>query len=171
MVELVKQNFKQNKQIYNTTKNNLQQSLGADIPIDHVGSTAIPNMVGKNIIDILIGAKDSVEFNNLSNNLQKLGYYPSVKSKTDIYQFFASTESETTSGDIHIHLVVVDTDRYNEFIILRDYLLSNPKEAINYANHKKQILQLQTSDRAAYRQIKSKYVTDLIARAKQNKKR
>ena len=54
MVELVRQNFKTNKKIYNETKHNLRKKLDKSISIEHVGSTAIPNMYGKNIIDIPI---------------------------------------------------------------------------------------------------------------------
>ena len=48
--------------------------------------------------------------------LIKNNFYPSPRK--DIYQFFASRKEETKSGDIHIHLVVKNTDRYKEFIIL-----------------------------------------------------
>ena len=55
---------------------------------------------------------------------------------------------------------------YNEFIILRDYLLSNEKEVMDYCNCKKGIIELENIDRNMYKEIKSKYVSDLIERAK-----
>ena len=50
MVDLVKQNFSKNKKLYNQIEKELREKLGKDYPITHVGSTAIPNMYGKNII-------------------------------------------------------------------------------------------------------------------------
>ena len=165
MVELIVQDFNKNKQAYEAQKQNLQKVLGADIDIHHVGSTAIPNIVGKNIIDILLGANSNQQFDYYFQKLTNLGFFASQNSKTDIYTFFASSQSETSSGDVHIHLVIKNTERYNEFLILKKYLLEVPQEAENYSNHKKQILS-QTLERKQYRQIKSEYVSALIERAK-----
>ena len=165
MVELIVQDFNENKQAYEAQKQNLQKVLGVDIDIHHVGSTAIPNIVGKNIIDILLGANSNQQFDYYFQKLTNLGFFASQNSKTDIYTFFASSQSETSSGDVHIHLVIKNTERYNEFLILKKYLLEVPQEAENYSNHKKQILS-QTLERKQYRQIKSEYVSALIERAK-----
>ena len=170
MVELVVQDFEKNKQCYKTAKQKLQIALGENIDIHHVGSTAIPNIVGKNIIDILVGAENKTQFKELYQKITNLGFFASQNSKTDIYTFFASSQTETTSGDVHIHLVIKNTQRYDEFLILKTYLLQVPQEAKNYSKHKKQILS-QTVDRKQYRQIKSEYVSALIERAKQHFRR
>lgn len=60
-MELVKQDYEENIKQYQGLEKKLKEMLGDSIPIDHVGSTAIPKMkYGKNIIDILIGAKDTI---------------------------------------------------------------------------------------------------------------
>ena len=169
MVELKEQNFEKNKQTYLNLEKNLKTLLGEDVPIDHVGSTAIPNMCGKNIIDILVGAKTKMQFEALKILISGEGYFASQNSKTEIYQFFASRQGETGEGDVHIHLVIMETDRYNDFLTLRDYLLKNPKEAINYSNHKKELVNIGVIDRKEYRRIKSEYVSKLIERARENK--
>lgn len=164
MVVIVKQNYYKNKIKYNEIKKRLKEKLEKDIPIDHVGSTAIPNMYGKNIIDILIGASDEKQFGRISEVLKNIGYISSDKNNS-IYNFFASTNKETNSGDIHIHLAILDTKRYNEFIILKNYLLTNEYEKLNYSKFKRDIVKRGVSDRREYRKIKSEYVSKLIARA------
>lgn len=166
MVDLVRQNLKNNKHEYNKVKKILKKQLPSDVPINHVGSTAIPNMYGKNIIDILIGAKDLSQFENISKVLENNNFIGSQKSKDDIYQFFASTEKETSSGDIHIHLVITNTERYNDFIILRNYLLNNKQEAQAYSNFKKNLIKNGVIDRKEYKALKSKYVDELLIRAR-----
>ncbi len=52
MIELKRQNIKENKRIYKDILIKLREELGNDVTINHVGSTAIPNMYGKNIIII-----------------------------------------------------------------------------------------------------------------------
>ncbi len=169
MVELVKQNFKVNKQRFKKTKNLLLKNIDIDVEIEHVGSTAIPNMYGKNILDILIGVNNQTEFEEVKQSLIKINFVPSEKSKTENYQFFSSTEKETHDGDIHIHLVIKNTERYDEFIVLRDYLLNNKKEAKDYSNLKKDLIKSGITDRKEYKNKKAIYVSSLIERAKKSK--
>ena len=166
MVELKIQNYEENCKQYSKLKKLLTKLLGGDISISHVGSTAIPDMVGKNIIDILIGASNIESFEKYSLILKNNCYFEG-KNTTQIYKFFASTENETKSGDVHIHLVMKSTERYDEFLILKNYLLNNKQERDNYSNFKKEIL-AKTTDRKEYRQIKSEYVSNLLKRARQN---
>jgi len=168
MVELINQDFDKNKEFYQRIEKHLRTKIEDNIQIDHVGSTAIPDIVGKNIIDILIGAKDKTEFKYLCDILVDDGYLPSQNSKTEIYQFFASRAGETGDGDVHIHLVLTETDRYNEFLLLRNYLLENSNEAKNYSNHKKELISRGVTDRKEYRRIKSEYVSAMIERAKKS---
>ena len=90
MIVLKKQNFEENKQLYKKVYNYLKKSISEELDIHHVGSTAIPNMYGKNIIDILIGAKNKQEFKVISNKLLELGYHTKKDDCNDIYKFFAS---------------------------------------------------------------------------------
>lgn len=166
MVELKKQNLKTDKQFYNKVEQTLRKLIDKSISIDHVGSTVIPNMYGKNIIDILIGTKDNNEFEKIKVVLEKMNYVGSNKSQDSIYQFFASTEKETGSGDVHIHLVIKDTERYSEFLILKKYLLNNREEAKKYSDFKRKIINSEINNRKEYKKIKSEYVSALLERAK-----
>ena len=168
MVELKIQNYQKNIKKYQKIKNKLEKISKNNIPIHHVGSTAIPDMCGKNIIDVLIGASNNLEFLQLKEKIIKLGFFASENSKSEIYQFFASKQGETGDGDIHIHLAIINTERYDEFLILKNYLLSHKDEANSYANHKKTLIRLGITDRKKYRETKSIYVSSLIERAKIN---
>ena len=163
MVVLEKQDYEKNKELYKSIETMLRKDIDKNIPIDHVGSTAIPNMYGKDIIDILIGVEEN-EFDKIRDILIKNNFYPSPRK--DIYQFFASRKEETKSGDIHIHLVVKNTDRYKEFLILKNYLLYNEQEVIDYSNFKKELLNKGINNRKEYKNFKSKYVDLLLERAK-----
>lgn len=166
MVELEKQNFKENKKFYNKIEKELRKKLKIDISIEQVGSTAIPDMYGKNIMDILIGAKDNIEFEEIKNILESMNYVSSSKSKDEIYQFFSSTSKETVSGDIHIHLVIKNTQRYSDFIMLRNYLLNNKTEAKKYSEFKRKLISDGILERKEYKRMKSEYATLLLDRAR-----
>ena len=169
MVELVKQDFEKNKVHYKMVETELRSEFFDMVDIDHVGSTAIPEMCGKNIIDVLLGVDNQEKFSFVLNALVSKGYFASQNSKTDIYQFFASRQGETGDGDVHLHLVIKGTDRYNDFLTLRDYLLAKPAEAEAYSNHKKELIERGVVDRKEYRRIKSEYVSALIDRARKYK--
>ena len=168
MVELKTQNFTENKKSYLEIENKLKSILPESTQINHVGSTAIPDMCGKNIIDVLVGAKNETEFSLFKEKISSLGFFASQNSKSEIYQFFASKLGETGNGDTHIHLCITNTERYDEFLILRDYLLENKAEATAYSNHKKELIKSGITDRKQYRSTKSEYVSKLIECAKKH---
>ena len=168
MVILEEQNYNENRKKFKEIKQNLEDKINTNIEITHVGSTSIPTIkYGKNIIDILIGAKDKKEFAEIAKILESINYIPSDKSKTEEYQFFTSTKEETKSGDIHIHLTLKETNRYKEFILLKEYFLENKKEAIAYSNFKQKLIAEKINDRKEYKRLKSEYVTKMIETIKQ----
>lgn len=169
MVNLVYQDYEKNVKFFEKIKQELLIGLTAMKTIEHVGSTAIKNMYGKNILDILVGVETSRDFDVTFKELENLGYFASTNFNSEIYHFFASRVEETGDGDVHIHLCLINTDRYDEFIILRDYLRKNPNEALSYSDFKQSLIQEGVTERKNHRAEKSTYVTDLIKRAKENR--
>ena len=152
--------------IYNRIESNLKEKLGDNTSINHVGSTAIKNMWGKNIIDVLVGADSEYEMEKFSRIIKDLGFFSGNNFSGMIYRFFANTKEETKSGDIHIHLAYINSDRYQDFLLLKNYLVQNSKEAKDYSDFKRNLINNGNILRVDYKNIKSKYVTDLIKRAK-----
>lgn len=166
MVELHRQNYSENKKLYTRIENALKEKLGYNTPINHVGSTAIKNMWGKNIIDVLVGADSEYEMEKFSKIIKDFGFFSGNNSSGIIYRFFANTKEETKSGDIHIHLAYINSDRYQDFLLLKNYLVQNSKETKDYSDFKRNLINNGNILREDYKNIKSKYVTDLIERAK-----
>ncbi len=164
MVEIVKQNYEDNIKLFNKIKSELIKILGKEYLINHVGSTAIPNMLGKNIIDILIGVNNQKEIVDVRNKLMEHNYY--LGNHQNNYSFLASSKKETKSGDIHIHIAIIHQKKYHDFLILKKYLLDNPTIAHNYSNYKIDIINKYGYERNKYRSIKSKYVHKLIKEAR-----
>ncbi len=165
MVDIVNQNYTENKIKYKKLERKLRKVLGNSVLIHHVGSTAIPRMYGKNIIDILIGVDNHNELNRISDELIYMNYYPSINSDEKEYRFFASRKEETIAGDIHIHVAIRTTDRYRNFLVLKTYLLNNREETKKYCEYKKYIINNITNNRKEYKENKSQYVNELLNRA------
>ena len=150
-------------------KNEIGSLLGcAPSLIHHIGSTAVPGLDGKNIIDILISADNQEHMGKLRDKLVAAGYFPSQKpnARRDTI-FLASRQEETGEGDVHIHLAIVGTKTHDNFLILRDYLMSHGDEVANYSQAKYEFAELADHDREAYKKLKAVYVDELLQRAQQ----
>lgn len=153
--------------VFARVNNKLALVLADGSQIYHVGSTAVPSLDGKNILDILISAKDSEHMNELRDKLVAIGYFPSLNpSPRQDYIFLASRQEETGEGDIHIHLAVANTKTHDSFLIIRDYLRSHNDEADQYSSVKYQYAKQANYDRSAYKKLKTAYVDKLLQRAR-----
>ena len=165
MVKIVRQNYRCNRVIFNRVKKELESFIKVDCIISHVGSTIIPNISGKNIIDILIGVMNTNDLTIVTNTLIKNGYYLGKETNKN-YQFLASRKEETREGDIHLHVTIINSAKYNNFLLLKNYLLNNPNIAKDYSNHKKILANKYQLNRKEYRKIKSDYVSKMITDAR-----
>lgn len=161
-MKLIVQNYEDNFSLFCKVKNNLLSDLGDKVVVEHIGSTAVPNMSGKNIIDILIGVGDLSDIESVALKLDKMGFYRGKNNNTSEYIFFASKQEETGSGDIHLHLVEKGSVRFNNFVNLREYLLDHPDVAKDYSDAKCRLAKEVRCQREEYKRLKSRYVEDLL---------
>lgn len=143
----------------------LQANLGNSCTIEHVGSTAVPGVKGKGIIDILIGFETAEQLKHAVTVLSRHGYYGGTTQKRNNYIFMASTKHETTLGDTHIHLTLKASKTFKDFLTFRDYLRLHPEVAKAYSELKYRIAQDCNFDREVYRQKKGSFIKNLIRTA------
>lgn len=149
---------------FESEKSQIRNFLPGHVKIEHVGSSAV-GIGGKNIVDILVGVKDADEMVRVRDILTKNGYFERNDSHADRI-FLATSLEETGEGDFHIHICPVNENSYKDFIILRDYLRRNPKEAEKYFEKKYEFAKLAGFDRKKYKALKSVYVTELLEKAR-----
>lgn len=127
------------KQRFVNEKNRIKSLIPNNITIEHVGSSAV-GIGGKNIVDILVGVSDKMEMRNIRDILVKNGYHEG-NDNHDNRIFLASREEETKEGDFHIHICLASSDSYKDFIILRDFLITNPYKAYEYLEKNMNLLE------------------------------
>lgn len=66
----------------------------------------------------------------------------------------------------HVYICPVNENSYKDFIVLRDYLRRNSKEAEKYFEKKYEFAKLVGFDRKKYKALKSVYVTELLGKAR-----
>jgi GrpB-like predicted nucleotidyltransferase (UPF0157 family) len=145
-----------------TKKNDLRKILGDSCVFEHVGSTSVPYVDGKGIIDILIGLDGYANIDEAVNKLTKNGYFLGRNPRRKKNVFMSSVEGNTMLGDVHLHLVLKNSKDFNDFIKVRDFLRQNPKEAQKYSKLKYKIAEETNYDREKYKKQKSKYIEEII---------
>lgn len=124
--------------------------------IEHVGSTAVPGLGGKGIIDIAVAVDKSL-MESSKIVLQELGYEfrPQFSTPDRFYFITYLLDSEEEKRRYHIHLTYPENKEWADFIGFRDYLLSNPKVMQEYAELKKGAAFEAAQDGEKYRKIKA----------------
>lgn len=111
------------------------------VRINHIGSSAIPNIVAKPVIDILLEVDGSCNIAKLLDDLKTIGFGEEVSSKTEnpLRILLAKGMSCDGFADKVFLLHVRYYGNWNE-LYFRDYLIEHPEVAIEYSNLKETIL-------------------------------
>ncbi len=138
--------------------------------IEHFGSTAVPNLSAKPIIDILVevGSIEQTK-TEIAPVLEKRGYEyfwrPTIGDKPPYYAWFIKRNSEGKRL-YHIHMVESDSPLWDR-LYFRDYLREFPAEARRYDTLKKSLAKRFSHDRVEYTVQKSSYIEKITEKAKQ----
>lgn len=126
-------------QLFLLEKERISSLLTGDLRIEHVGSTAVPGLDGKGIIDIAISApeqqKEAVKF-----QLQELGYEfrPQYSSSERLYFVAMRPDPEEGTRRYHVHVMRKESSEWRHFIAFRDALRADPRAREEYAALKQQ---------------------------------
>ncbi len=133
--------------------------------IEHIGSTAVPGLGGKGIIDIGI-AIDKQDMELASKKLQAIGYEfrPNFSSEDRFYFIAYLPDLEEGTRKYHIHLTYPGNPEWKEFLGFRDYLRSHPKALQKYAELKQQAVSEARDEGERYRKIKEPMFKEISAK-------
>jgi GrpB-like predicted nucleotidyltransferase (UPF0157 family) len=137
------------------------------ITIEHVGSTAVPGLAAKPIIDLLVGVRSLAEARSRCiEPLQGLGY-----TYLSHYESWLSDEMLFRKGapgpwTHHVHMMDLSSPRWEEFALIRDYLRHHPEIAAAYANLKRALAVVFGDDIAGFRNAKRPFLQAVLAKAR-----
>lgn len=131
--------------------------------VEHVGSTAIPGLCAKPIIDILVGVKD-VSDRRILNGLEMIGYAFQPDAGERDRLFFRKGRIRTH----HLHVVELYGWAFWRHVIFRDYLISHPSLCAQYGKLKLASAERYRFDRTAYTESKSEFIESVLRAATLN---
>lgn len=140
----------------------LGQVLGDDaIEIEHVGSTSVPGLCAKPIIDILVAVESFAPLEEYKRRLEPLGYFHHSHDADSDRLFFWKGTPRTH----HLHIVEYATWEHQRHIIFRDYLRRHAAVAREYEKVKRELVTVFAADRPAYTRGKTAFIKNIMARA------
>ncbi|WP_244626610.1 GrpB family protein [Bradyrhizobium ivorense] len=147
----------------------LEEVLGAlVVGIEHVGSTAVPGLAAKPIIDLALGVNDLNEAEGRCiAALPALGYsyMPEYRSWLPDELFFRKGAAGPWTH--HVHVMEPSAPAWQRRLLFRDYLRAHPDAVEAYVDLKRTLATTFKDDIAAYRNGKDAFVQDILTKAAQ----
>lgn len=142
---------------------NLTALLSGYCPvITHIGSTAIPNIHAKPIIDILVEFNPDIDWVRIKEKMETAGYICMSVSNNRMSFNKGYTSAGYADKVFHIHFHRIGD---NDEILFRDHLIAHPEVAEEYEKLKLSLLPKYRNDRDGYTEAKSEFVRRTIKQA------
>ena len=134
--------------------------------IEHIGSTAVPGLAAKPLIDIMIGINNLKDITEIHNErLNSIGYefvdHPNFPER----RFFR--KGRWRAGTHHLHIYQYMDVNWHTNLLFRDYLIKHSQVMREYGKLKIDLREKYTNDRVGYTNAKAPFIQSIITRAKQ----
>lgn len=132
----------------------------ATVAIEHVGSTAIPGLIAKPIIDIEVGLKHFDDWRKFVKPLETIGYtfMPDRVKSDEIFMPKGPEERRTH----YLHITEFNSHEWQKVIKFRDKLRLNSKLRCEYEELKMDLVKKYFDSRAAYSDAKTRFIMSVI---------
>jgi GrpB-like predicted nucleotidyltransferase (UPF0157 family) len=133
------------------------------VRVAHVGSTAVPGLAAKPIVDVLVAVESIEPQASYVGPLEGLDYLFAPDDGSPDFHFFAKPPARPRT--FHLHVCVAGGSDEIRHLALRDYLRAHPDEVARYEARKRDLVARHPADRPAYIEGKADYVAALERRA------
>jgi GrpB-like predicted nucleotidyltransferase (UPF0157 family) len=130
--------------------------------IEHIGSTAIPGLPAKPVIDLMANTESFAEIEKIIEKLRPdcWNYVPPELDGRKYRRFFVKVIDGKRTA--HLHLMLKDETRWEEQLLFRDKLRKNPFLVNEYSELKKKLAKENRNNREAYTEAKTNFVKKVL---------
>ncbi len=140
----------------------LVESLdGLKAVVEHIGSTAVPGLAAKPVIDIMVAVPDSDDEASYVAAIERCGVQ--LRSKDDGHRYFRPLPPLPRT--VQIHVVDLGSEWQRTHVLFRDYLRAHPGAAKAYGEMKRGLAVTFRDDRLAYNAAKTEFILDHMEKA------
>ena len=153
--------------VFDIERERLLQIFGADaVVIEHIGSTAVPGLGAKPIIDVLLGAPVLEIVERVMPQLAADGYryVPEFEKAFPGRRYFVKPDGQP--GHFALHAVVMGSPFWREHLAFRDALRGDAALAEEYWRLKRRLASRHPNDRAAYAEAKATFIRSVVDRSR-----
>lgn len=126
--------------------------------VEHIGSTAVPGLAAKPIIDLLVTVENPDDDAALVPSLESAGYELRVREPG--HRMF-----RTPARDIHLHVWADNDPEVERCLVFRDQLRHSPQDRAIYERLKRDLARREWSDMNEYADAKSEVIAAIVAKA------
>jgi GrpB-like predicted nucleotidyltransferase (UPF0157 family) len=134
----------------------------AALAIEHIGSTSVPGLAAKPIIDILVVVEDSRDEPSYLPAIEAAGYELRVREP----EFHEHRMFATPARDVHIHVLSRGSSEIDRYLTFRDRLVKNADERQLYEDTKRKLAARSWPNMDAYATEKTEVVERILAAAR-----
>jgi GrpB-like predicted nucleotidyltransferase (UPF0157 family) len=134
------------------------------VAIHHIGSTAIPQIHAKPIIDMLVEVKEITKIDVQSSAVEALGYEAMGEFGISGRRFFRKG-NETGIRTHHLHGFEVNSAQIERHLAFRDYMISHPEDAQQYSELKRKLANKYHDDIQGYMDGKDGFIKAMDMKA------
>jgi GrpB-like predicted nucleotidyltransferase (UPF0157 family)/GNAT superfamily N-acetyltransferase len=151
--------FRQEKRV-------IEQAAGARLgPIEHVGSTAVPGLAAKPVVDIMAGARDRASADGCLAPLAEAGY-TDVTLCDEHPGWFYCIGKGRKPHDAHLHLADPSSGFWERHLLFREYLRADSGSVQEYARLKRRLALRYQDNRLGYCNAKTRFIRSVEVRAR-----
>ena len=149
--------------LFQSLRSRIADALGdLATAIEHVGSTAVPRLAAKPIIDIDVLLRSETLLPDVIERLAALGYVHQGDLGVPGREAFLAPANDPPH---HLYVCPPDSAEFRRHVAFRDYLRAHPKAAKIYGNLKIVLAERFREDRKAYNNAKTEFVREVTGRA------
>jgi GrpB-like predicted nucleotidyltransferase (UPF0157 family) len=143
-------------------RDKLAAELGsAALRIDHIGSTSVPDLPAKPVIDIQVSVADIVDEESYVPHIERTGI--AFRARDDVHRYFRPAGERPR--DVQVHVCGIGSEWESRHLLFRDFLRADAATRAAYAALKRELATRYRDDRIAYNEAKTNFILDTVERA------
>ncbi|MBA8813771.1 GrpB family protein [Frigoribacterium faeni] len=149
-------------EIFREHRRRIEEALvasGVEVEIEHIGSTSVPGLAAKPIVDIVVAVDDITAEEDYLEPLLAAGYLLRVREP-------GHRLVRTPARDAHVHIYERGHPAVDEYRLLRDHLRSDADDRALYENTKRELLSRRWDDMNDYADAKTQVILAIKERAR-----
>ena len=153
--------------MYEEEKGRILEAVGNKIlAIEHIGSTAVPGLGAKPIIDIMAGVRQHTDADECLSPLYRIGYIDVTPQPGHTEWYYCLGKAPHSTG-FHLHLVKFMSAHWQKHLVFRDFLRTHPTTAQHYYELKRNLATKYGTDRVGYTDAKTSFIESVLTQASQ----